>query len=797
MWDYRPRVVLARMHLYKQICPIWDSREIRYSIMPRKTLLSPRQRSTRRQTLNCLTMNLMEGKGFSESEIHSKVNEYRKLLFNEFESGRLDMDTELDVRNTHSRAKVAKDNRDKWRSALGIDAAFVDGSSLEKLKKASDSVIELTKTMDKKNLDKEMEKSLMEKLMEKIKKEKEKKKERKKMRRAMRKESSSDSSDSSSDSSTSSDSDDSSSTTTTDSSSEDERAKRKGKAKRKRSEETKVKKEPEQNDPSTMTLNIEERIAIEKEFTSLSFGELNSEKVRVGSRIQHLQNELSELAFHNYRTYVDVGRTAEHCREMFVEMNGFMQRLLLEFPDLIAGIKQAREDSERIFEEYKLLNDVESTNNFIWQVLKLPKLMERYIRTGRYEQAYSLTNFAISLKQSKFTQTNAMLKNVVEVLIEARHNLLDELFSKFAAPIDLARSIQIVNNIRKIPYISNLQLRESILQYRDIYMDKHVLYAMSEPDFLFRIIDIYRECMYDTIVLYLAVFPDCEAQRKFASSNEDPRWERWTGSSQTFLLQSWAQRNIEKLFSFLHRSEVKNCLDIEVMHSKLMREKWKQRQIALQRLDLIDGDIFENTRQDIEDSGNSAIDLGILSAPLELCIWDDICVFGNLIIDVLNDLRHSLSIVLIRQVFGVILLSMQNVFKWVDAFLSAPDGILSAKRAISLLLNGQFFRSSHCSVEAYREAFKLRSKELFVLCKHESVFNEILADVQLNENAANSEWQNANEAEKDNSDGWERLGKEGEVTTEKSKASEPMKLVGEMEIEGEAEERSAEDQIDI
>uniref|UniRef100_A0A183CL73 Cwf21 domain-containing protein n=1 Tax=Globodera pallida TaxID=36090 RepID=A0A183CL73_GLOPA len=188
--------------------------------------------------------DLMEGKGFSESEINSKVNEYRKLLFNEFESGRLDMDTELDVRNTHSRAKVAKDNRNKWRSALGIDAAFVDGSSLEKLKKASDSVIELTKTMDKKNLDKEMEKSLMEKLMEKIKKEKEKKKERKKMRRAMRKESSSDSSDSSSDSSTSSDSDDSSSTTTTDSSSEEERAKRKGKAKRKRSEETKVKKEP-------------------------------------------------------------------------------------------------------------------------------------------------------------------------------------------------------------------------------------------------------------------------------------------------------------------------------------------------------------------------------------------------------------------------------------------------------------------------------------------------------------------------------------------------------------------------
>lgn len=42
------------------------------------------------------------------------------------------MDLDLDIKNSHSCAKVAKDNRDRMRSALGIDAAFVDGSSLEK-----------------------------------------------------------------------------------------------------------------------------------------------------------------------------------------------------------------------------------------------------------------------------------------------------------------------------------------------------------------------------------------------------------------------------------------------------------------------------------------------------------------------------------------------------------------------------------------------------------------------------------------------------------------------------------------
>jgi hypothetical protein len=64
------------------------------------------------------------------AEIDQKVNEYRKLLLSDFEAGRMDLDDELDLRNTHSRRKVAKDNRDRMRNALGISSTFVDGTSM-------------------------------------------------------------------------------------------------------------------------------------------------------------------------------------------------------------------------------------------------------------------------------------------------------------------------------------------------------------------------------------------------------------------------------------------------------------------------------------------------------------------------------------------------------------------------------------------------------------------------------------------------------------------------------------------
>ncbi|VBB35248.1 unnamed protein product, partial [Acanthocheilonema viteae] len=44
----------------------------------------------------------------------------------------------MDSRDTHVRAKVAIENRDRMRSALGIKDDFIDGTSFEKLNKSVD-----------------------------------------------------------------------------------------------------------------------------------------------------------------------------------------------------------------------------------------------------------------------------------------------------------------------------------------------------------------------------------------------------------------------------------------------------------------------------------------------------------------------------------------------------------------------------------------------------------------------------------------------------------------------------------
>ncbi|OZC07857.1 Cwf21 [Onchocerca flexuosa] len=128
---------------------------------PNKELLEHNRK--RHIELKCADFEmLMENKGFDEAEIQKKVNEYRKLLQSQVASGELDIDAEMDNRDTHVRAKAAIENRGRMRAALGIKDDFVEGTSFEKLNKSANLKVDEIKEDDNKKKKKksdEMKKS--------------------------------------------------------------------------------------------------------------------------------------------------------------------------------------------------------------------------------------------------------------------------------------------------------------------------------------------------------------------------------------------------------------------------------------------------------------------------------------------------------------------------------------------------------------------------------------------------------------------------------------------------------------
>uniref|UniRef100_A0A1I7WMR4 Conserved oligomeric Golgi complex subunit 8 n=1 Tax=Heterorhabditis bacteriophora TaxID=37862 RepID=A0A1I7WMR4_HETBA len=331
--------------------------------------------------------------------------------------------------------------------------------------------------------------------------------------------------------------------------------------------------------------------------------------------------------------------------------------------------------------------------------------MDLCIRAGYYEAAYSLTNYGMTLQQHSIIK-NPLIKNIADRLVEARSFLLDELFNKFSGPLDLAASIQVVNNVRKMPYLTSSQLRISVLQHRDIYLDKQILDIMSHPEYAIRAIEIYRDCMYDTLVLYLAVFPENEIIRK--DPLIDPRWESWPTSPPSTILGQWALRNINRLLEIIQKADLKSSVDMCMVWSKMMslansygrmgldfrsfilssltsmvvdRFKIAVRQVTnrltneVKVLSMANGEIGPLPRSELASSESTPI------PSLEISMWDDICVYGNGIIEALNSMRYSLSPVLVNSVVQCVRDSIQAVLSW----LSTHHQSVQFSRAVKII----------------------------------------------------------------------------------------------------------------
>ncbi|EFO21480.2 hypothetical protein LOAG_07009 [Loa loa] len=509
---------------------------------------------------------------------------------------------------------------------------------------------------------------------------------------------------------------------------------------------------------------------LDDELRGLTAAQLKQEKQNTSSQLLRVQQQISDLAYGNYRIYADAGSTTERCRQLFGKANDLAEDIEKGIESIRESMKQFDSKNDEIADELHYLELAERKDSHLWDVLSLPTRMDICIRAGYYDMAFLLTNYGVELQTHGLTK-NSLIKRVADKLIDARYQLLDELFNKFAGPVDLANSIQIVNNIRKIPYLSSTQMRIMVLQYRDVYLEKRLSDIRSQPDFVLRMVEVYRDCMYDTMVLYLAVFPENEVSRRQIDSSIDQRWDVWQATTSSIILSEWAIHNLDVMFSRLKNVDNEAQIDIGSLTSKLMSFALSFGRMGLDFrpliVEIIDEFVTKRFSLKVQNAANNLkqcrtieIDEEIPdtlflsgtqdgkqpSAPSVLAYWDDLCIYGNALIDALNELRSGLSPTQINTVLKDLTISMNIVVCWLcDMEKLVKKAIM--EKAIKLLgkyfipyINGcllalypyeiccrPFYRTI-CTLEQYEKRCAVQIKEICNDCPNSIVIEKLLEE---------------------------------------------------------------------
>ncbi|CAB3406569.1 unnamed protein product [Caenorhabditis bovis] len=223
-------------------------------------------------------------------------------------------------------------------------------------------------------------------------------------------------------------------------------------------------------------------------------------------------------------------------------------------------------------------------------------------------------------------------------------------------------------------------------------------------------IEIYRTCMYDTLVLFLAVFPENEVIRKDPSF--DPRWESTPILPPSSILSQWTLSNVKRLLDLIENADMKSPLDLSTVWSKLMtmassfgRMGIDFRPLIISRLTQLIENKFkrnvQNATLQLTGSSREIVMIGIDPASLpqfesspdsppvpaaELSLWDDLTVYANHIVDYLNSLRFILNPILLSTVVTSLRDSIRSILSWLATCHSASPNFTRAIRIVCTCL---------------------------------------------------------------------------------------------------------------
>ncbi|CAF1030794.1 unnamed protein product [Brachionus calyciflorus] len=441
-----------------------------------------------------------------------------------------------------------------------------------------------------------------------------------------------------------------------------------------------------------------------QELNSFHIDRLQSEPRNLYEQKQNIHEEIKNLAFSNYKTFI---RTAQCSKDIYSDFSVIETKL----DSLIQKIPDFSQSSDNFSKNIQNINTLRRSNNLTLQkhnqlleILEISQLMETCVRNEYYDEALELANYVKRLDK-KYSSTIPLINQIVDDVNKSLNLMLSQLLAQLKTSIQFNQCLKIIGLIRRLDVFTESELRIKFLQLRDYWLDNLLSRIPSQDPYhhVTKTIEEMRIHLFDIITQYRAIFSDDD----FLSSNILSGSQNITNLilnhkdlNESKLFYCWLNKKINFFLAILERDiklGVGNRLDgvlsqsmyfglafsrvgldfralmIPIFERIVFEQFKKQVDLAnlkfeeyLAKVNWSDLNLDKSRMQDIFESKLGSI----INPPIQLLDFPPLAHYLNTILNCFNEIRLCLPLSLYSKVFNEMEESFRKMAKFVNVYFN-------------------------------------------------------------------------------------------------------------------------------
>jgi hypothetical protein len=135
------------------------------------------------------------------------------------------------------------------------------------------------------------------------------------------------------------------------------------------------------------------------ELCGYGLAELSHEPERLHEDRQRILQQTQELAFHNYKTFVETAECSKEIFQDFSEIERHVESLLGRLPVFREKCEAFEKSAHEIAVSRKSNSVLLTHHTKLLEILEIPQLMDTCVRNGYYEEALELMSYVKQMER--------------------------------------------------------------------------------------------------------------------------------------------------------------------------------------------------------------------------------------------------------------------------------------------------------------------------------------------------------------------------------------------------------------